>query len=110
MEKIDIEQNNDFPNVITARVSIKKVNYNLGNIYIDWVVEEDSSPQLSYIITIHLGDEQGPIIATNTDAVPEKRSSAFQVGNLTSGQYTASILLKDIFDNPSNFSFIPFMI
>lgn len=104
-------QNNNFPYVITqAKVSLRKVEYKFGNVYIDWVVEEDRSPQLSHIINIHQGNEHGPIIATNTDAVPEKRSTAFQSGPLTSGQYTASIVITDIFGKQSNLSFKPFSV
>jgi hypothetical protein len=46
-----LEHLNAFPNIITqARVSLKKVEYNFGNVYIDWMLEEEGSPQLSYVI------------------------------------------------------------
>jgi hypothetical protein len=61
-------------------------------------------------INIHVNDEFGPIIATNTDAVPEKRSTAFQIDKLNPGNYAASIIITDIFDKPSNLSFMSFYV
>lgn len=103
------KQNNNFPYIIKGtKIALKKVEYNSGNVYIDWTVEEDRSPQLSHVINIHTGNENGPIVATNTDAVPEKRSTAFQIDQLTSGQYAASLVITDIFGKQSNCSFKPF--
>lgn len=87
--------------VSTPVVTQLLITYQAGVAYVSWTISDQHPPMLEYFIRIHEQDDNGKVVAENSDSVPERRSVAFETGLLPAGRYAVSFYLKDIFDGES---------
>jgi hypothetical protein len=95
--------------IIPVGVNTVTPTYSNGSVNVTWTTNDLTSPQLSYTVSLYSqaswNNSYTPI-ATVTGIRPDTRSVSVPLpAGATSGQYYVSVVLKDIFNQTSNFGY-----
>lgn len=93
--------------------SVKQVyNRNANTLDVTWTIDDTKSPQLSYTVNFYSQSSWNngyTPIATVSGIRPDTRKATVTLSaNLPSGKYYASVVVKDIFNQTSNFGYSMF--
>ena len=86
------------PTLTIGEISSVSSSYQNQNIVVGWTNNQLKSPQLSS--TIEILDSNQQLLATFTDTLPERRADTLHL-NLAAGTYTATVTIRDIFNQLS---------
>ncbi|MBX8622079.1 DUF3472 domain-containing protein [Pseudomonas glycinae] len=105
-KKVNVQPHSDKPAPVDNKIAVMGMNarYQNDGVYVEWVTDDGRTPQFSHLLRVHTGSATGPVIASNTDFFPEKRSAAFAMGKPQEECYV-SLVLTDIFNQQSNYGY-----
>jgi hypothetical protein len=87
------------PVLTVGAVSNVTLNYTNGQVQINWVNDNTKSPQL--FSNAELVDQNGVVISSSQETLPQKRSVSYPVTLIPGNTYTARVTIIDIFNQQS---------
>ncbi|WP_433767649.1 DUF3472 domain-containing protein [Pseudomonas putida] len=110
-KKVYVRPSYDKPRPLSLRIAVMTMvaTYQNGRVKVDWTIDDELTPQLSYELKLRTSSATGPVLVTVSDSVPERRSATFDK-SLSPGTYYVSLELHDIFNQKSNYGYTSFVV